>query len=194
MTASVTFCPRNFSASSLSFMSTLAEISSGRTPLPSHSMRHPPSGPSVTLNEIFLSSSVTSENLRPMNRFAEEIVLAGFVTAWRRAGIPTMVSPFLSATTDGVVRPPSLLGMTLACPPSMKATHELVVPRSIPMIFHIVIKVIRYKLWVINEEHLDPSLRGRPFRSEVENGSTLGVRSNPCSDARTWEHFISLWE
>src|SRR5690349_20154502 len=35
---------------------------------------------------------------------------------------------------DGVVRSPSAFSMTRALPPSMIATHELVVPRSIPMI------------------------------------------------------------
>jgi len=35
---------------------------------------------------------------------------------------------------EGVVRSPSEFSMTRALPPSMIATHELVVPRSIPMI------------------------------------------------------------
>ena len=35
---------------------------------------------------------------------------------------------------DGVVRAPSLFSMTLVELPSMMATHELVVPRSMPMI------------------------------------------------------------
>jgi hypothetical protein len=43
----------------------------------------------------------------------------------------------VKATTDGVVRPPSALGMTVGSLPSITATHELVVPRSIPMIFGI---------------------------------------------------------
>ena len=38
------------------------------------------------------------------------------------------------ATMEGVVRPPSGLLIILASPPSMTATHELVVPRSIPII------------------------------------------------------------
>ena len=41
------------------------------------------------------------------------------------------------ATTDGVVRLPSALGMTTASPPSMTATQLLVVPKSIPMILDI---------------------------------------------------------
>src|SRR3989304_6317027 len=36
---------------------------------------------------------------------------------------------------DGVVREPSEFSMTLGLPPSMIATQEFVVPRSIPMIF-----------------------------------------------------------
>jgi Na+/H+ antiporter NhaA len=39
----------------------------------------------------------------------------------------------VKATIDGVVRMPSLFSMTLAFLPSMTATQELVVPRSIPM-------------------------------------------------------------
>jgi hypothetical protein len=36
---------------------------------------------------------------------------------------------------DGVVRAPSLFSITLVVLPSMMATHEFVVPRSMPMIF-----------------------------------------------------------
>src|SRR5690606_39741944 len=43
------------------------------------------------------------------------------------------------ATMDGVVRSPSAFSMTFALPPSMIATHELVVPRSIPMILPMVL-------------------------------------------------------
>src|SRR4051812_7393160 len=63
------------------------------------------------------------------------MVLAGFVTAWRLASRPTRRSPVLAkATTEGTVRPPSADGMTVGSPPSITATTELVVPRSIPMI------------------------------------------------------------
>ena len=61
-------------------------------------------------------------------------VFSGLVIAWRWAIWPTRRSPVsVKATTDGVVRLPSALGMTTGSPPSMTATHELVVPRSIPM-------------------------------------------------------------
>src|SRR5215217_7418567 len=64
------------------------------------------------------------------------MVFSGFVTAWRLATWPTSRSPaFVNATTEGVVRPPSWLGITTGEPPSMTATTEFVVPRSIPIIF-----------------------------------------------------------
>ena len=70
-----------------------------------------------------------------MKRLMEKTVFSGFVTAWRLATCPTRRSPDLvNATTDGVSRPPSGLVMTTGSPPSMTATTELVVPRSIPMI------------------------------------------------------------
>ncbi len=63
-------------------------------------------------------------------------MFVGLVTAWRLATVPTRRSPLcVKATTDGVVRPPSLFSMTVGSPPSSTAMHELVVPRSIPMVF-----------------------------------------------------------
>src|SRR5258708_37361158 len=70
---------------------------------------------------------------RPMNRLIENTVFWGLVTAWRFATWPTRRSPsFVNATTEGVVRPPSELGITVGESPSRTATTELVVPRSIP--------------------------------------------------------------
>src|SRR6202035_6057176 len=55
---------------------------------------------------------------------------------WRLAGCPTRISPSsVKATIDGVVRPPSAFSMTLALFPSITATQEFVVPRSIPIAF-----------------------------------------------------------
>jgi hypothetical protein len=69
-----------------------------------------------------------------MKRLIEKTVFCGLVTAWRLAGVPTSRWPSLvNATTDGVVRPPSALGMTVGSPPSITAMHELVVPRSMPI-------------------------------------------------------------
>src|SRR5271165_6693652 len=69
----------------------------------------------------------------PMWRFTERMVRSGLVMAWRLATSPTRTSPDLEKpTTDGVVRPPSALGMTVGSPASNTLTTELVVPRSIP--------------------------------------------------------------
>src|ERR1017187_4581929 len=63
------------------------------------------------------------------------MVLLGFTAAWRRASVPTRRSPLrVNATTEGVVRPPSALAMTVGSPPSMTATTLLVVPRSMPTV------------------------------------------------------------
>src|SRR5271154_1232077 len=70
-----------------------------------------------------------------MKRLIEYTVFSGFVIAWRLATWPTRRSPDLvMATTEGVVRAPSWLGMTTGSPPCMTATTELVVPKSMPMI------------------------------------------------------------
>src|SRR6188768_949791 len=69
----------------------------------------------------------------PMWRLTERIVRSGLVIAWRFATSPTRTSPVLEkATTEGVVRAPSALGMTDGSPASSTATTELVVPRSMP--------------------------------------------------------------
>ena len=85
-------------------------------------------------------SSLTSSKRRPMKRLIEKTVFSGLVTACRLATWPTRRSPDLAKpTTDGVMRLPSALGMTMASPPSITETTELVVPRSMPMILLIVI-------------------------------------------------------
>ena len=78
-----------------------------------------------------------------MKRLMEAMVLAGLVMAWRLAAAPTRRSPsLLNATTDGVVRPPSEFAITTGSLPSITDTHELVVPRSIPMIFPMVVSLL----------------------------------------------------
>ena len=70
-----------------------------------------------------------------MNRLMEKTVFSGLVIACRFATSPTSRSPFLETpTTEAVVRPPSAFGMMVGCPPSITATTEFVVPRSMPMI------------------------------------------------------------
>src|SRR5207248_11165942 len=76
-----------------------------------------------------------------MKRFIEKIVFCGLVTAWRFAAWPTSRSPlFVNATTEGVVRAPSLFSNTTGSPPSITAMQELVVPKSIPKTFAIKLK------------------------------------------------------
>src|SRR5690348_3668476 len=71
---------------------------------------------------------------RPISRLIAKKVFSGLVTAWRLAAWPTRRSPdSVKATIEGVVRAPSLFSMTLACLPSITATQELVVPRSMPI-------------------------------------------------------------
>ena len=75
-----------------------------------------------------------------MWRFTERIVRSGLVIAWRFATSPTSTSPvFENATTDGVVRAPSALGMTVGSPASSVETTEFVVPRSMPTALAIVV-------------------------------------------------------
>ena len=77
---------------------------------------------------------------RPINRLTEKIVFSGLAIACRFATCPTRISPSLvNATTEGVVLLPSSLSITLGSLPSMTATTEFVVPRSIPMIFPIML-------------------------------------------------------
>ena len=69
-----------------------------------------------------------------MWRLMELMVLSGLETAWRFASWPTRRSPFLEKpTTDGVSLLPSWLVITVGSPPSITATTELVVPKSIPI-------------------------------------------------------------
>ena len=112
--------------------------------MPSASTRTSSFGPATTLYGTIFISSETSLNLRPMKRLIENTVFSGFVTCWRLAGTPTRRSPpCVKATTDGVVRPPSRLGITVGSPPSSTAMHEFVVPRSIPIVFPI--RNLRYR-------------------------------------------------
>src|SRR6478609_6023565 len=136
ITALSTVSPRYASASALSLPRIMAEISGGEYCLPPASTRASPLGPETTLYGTIDSSSCTSASLRPMKRLIEKTVFCGLVTAWRLATVPTRRSPeAVNATTDGVVRPPSEFSITVGSPPSSTAMHELVVPRSMPMVF-----------------------------------------------------------
>src|SRR3954449_7092349 len=78
-------------------------------------------------------SSILTDQSDPMWRLTERMVRSTLVTACRFATSPTRTSPFFAnATTDGVVRAPSALAMTVGSPPSRTETTEFVVPRSMP--------------------------------------------------------------
>ena len=73
---------------------------------------------------------------RPIRRLMAKKVRSGLVTPWRLAGWPTRRSPSsVKATIEGVVRAPSAFSMTFGVDPSITATQEFVVPRSMPMTF-----------------------------------------------------------
>src|ERR1700704_3904367 len=72
------------------------------------------------------------------------MVFSGLVMLCRLAVCPTSTSPLsVKATIDGVVRVPSEFSITFASPPSMTATHELVVPRSMPIALAIIVLLRR---------------------------------------------------
>jgi hypothetical protein len=77
-----------------------------------------------------------SPTRRPIRRLTAKMVFSGLVTACRLAGWPTRRSSSVKATMDGVVRAPSEFSMTRGWLPSMMATQEFVVPRSIPITLH----------------------------------------------------------
>ncbi len=79
-----------------------------------------------------------SSKLFPINLLTEKKVFSGLVTACLFAGSPTNFSPdSVNATIEGVVLTPSTFSNTFGCAPSIMATHEFVVPKSIPIIFDI---------------------------------------------------------
>src|SRR5258708_36685351 len=63
------------------------------------------------------------------------MVLRGLSCHWRLASWPISSLPFSSmAKIDGMMNSPPLYGTSLTAPFSTMAAHELVVPRSMPMI------------------------------------------------------------
>ena len=84
-----------------------------------------------------------------MKRLMDAMVRSGLVIACRLAGSPILRSPLsIKATTEGVVRFPSSFGITTGSFPSITATQELVVPRSMPIILPIVVPFIVGKKFV----------------------------------------------
>src|SRR3712207_8931963 len=85
----------------------------------------------ISCGVYFLPSISGDFQSVPMWRLTDRTVRSTLVTAWFLADWPTRTSPFLAnATTDGVVREPSELAMTVGSPPSRTVTTELVVPRD----------------------------------------------------------------
>jgi hypothetical protein len=116
---------------------TCAEISCGERGTPSIETQASPLRAAITSYGSVGSVRATSgsASLRPISRLTPYTVRLGFVTIWRFDAAPTSTSPSaFHDTIDGVVRPPSWLWMTTGSPPSRTATHEFVVPRSMPMI------------------------------------------------------------
>src|SRR6266516_7121031 len=90
--------------------------------------------------------------------------------AWRFATSPTRRSPFLLiATIEGVVRAPSALGITTGSPASMTATHEFVVPRSIPITFGTFASYYIYinRLYYFKIRRLLPAVHSSPASCSV---------------------------
>src|SRR5579872_4642403 len=127
-----------------------------------------------------------------MNRLIEKTVFWGLVTAWRLAIVPTSRSPdAVNATTDGVVLPPSAFSMTVGSPPSSTAMHELVVPRSIPIVLAIVVvapsllrnksesQYRRFISWGQGAGERLPPARPRPPRSPDASARGAGVALVP---------------
>ena len=81
-----------------------------------------------------------SSNFRPIRRLIANNVFSGLLTACLFADCPTkdLSSSLVYATMEGVVLSPSLFSITFAWSPSIMATHEFVVPKSIPITLDIV--------------------------------------------------------
>src|SRR5579859_2162036 len=152
----------------------MALISGGEYSLLPIVTRTSPLGAALTLYGTNLSAFCTSASLylRPIKRLMEKTVFSELSTAWRRATWPTVRSPVLglTATTEGMSREPSDDGMTTGSPPSMTATTELVVPRSMPIIFDMSASLQLHSQSVI--ELNDRLLFGHPHQRGPDNSVT----------------------
>src|SRR3954466_10099809 len=113
-----------------------------------------------------------SSKRRPIRRLMAKKVCSGLVTPWRLAGWPIRRSPSgAKATMDGVVRAPSAFSMTLGADPSMTATQELVVPRSMPITLAMGVPLIGHGV-------LAPC--GHPPVHPIEITDEISRGPNPC--------------
>src|SRR5260370_5443953 len=110
-----------------------------------------------------------------MRRLIAKTVFSGLVMLCRLAVWPTRTSPLsVKATREGVVRAPSAFSINLGVVPSMTATQELVVPRSIPIALAMTnLLLIAYPKWPLIERasHLP-----RPARHGTVSPSGANVR------------------
>src|SRR5574344_472350 len=122
-----------------------------------------------------------------MKRLMENTVFCGLVMACRLAGSPTLRSPLSTKpTTDGVVRLPSLFAITTGSLPSNTATHEFVVPKSIPIIFPMIcIVFIVYNLFYCIcqlSSFVDFVAKRVPKERNIINNDGLAVQIDTHSD------------
>ena len=113
-----------------------AEIWEGEYFCPFASIQASPLSEFTILNGADSISFFTVVSLKflPINLLTAKIVFSGFVTACLFAGWPTNFSSLsVKATTEGVVLAPSAFSKTFGCEPSIMATQEFVVPKSIPI-------------------------------------------------------------
>ena len=173
MTACSTFSPRYDSAVSFILPRMNAEIWLGLYCWPLASTQASPLEAFTILKGTSDISFATigSSKRRPIRRFTEYRVFIGLVTAWRLAAWPTSRSPeSVKATIEGVVRAPSEFSMTLVSPPSMTATHELVVPRSIPMTFAMTALSSLGRSFRPRRRPADPRIRYLPEKPGQDRG------------------------
>src|SRR5207344_2795598 len=109
----------------------------------------------------------------------------GLVTAWRLAAWPTRRSPeSVKATMDGVVRAPSEFSITLVSPPSMTATHELVVPKSIPMTFAMTVSLFPGQVGLAPKAPCRPPKRCYLPEKPGQDRGYIGPIGPPAMDQR----------
>ena len=149
ITASVTVSPKKASASSFNFRKTkldiwLGEYSSSCTLTHASPFLAPISSNGTRSVKALVDLSLKR---RPISRLIANNVFSGLVTACRLAGWPTSRSPSAKAIIDGVVRAPSAFSITRGSEPSITATHEFVVPRSMPITFAIISAPFPDHMW-----------------------------------------------
>ncbi len=93
---------------------------------------------------VYALPSIFTVSSDPISLLIDIIVWSALTMACRFASCPTRRSPsFVKATTEGVVRAPSALGIIVTLSPSLTAIQLFVVPRSIPTTFDIPITSIK---------------------------------------------------